>query len=87
MPEAVHPSLHALSTPVAAVDGSGLIVDCNPAFSRWLGVSTRRLQGLPLAELDVESGRLADLLARLPDTGDTLRVHRARRLSAPRSAS
>ena len=78
MPEAIHPSLHALATPVAAVDDGGLIVDCNAAFSSWLGVSTRRLQGLPLSGLDVESGRLADLLARLPDTGEALRVHRAR---------
>lgn len=78
MPDAIHPALHVLATPVAALDGQGLIVDCNPAFSSWLGVSTRRLQGLRLADLDVETDRLGPLLQRLPETGEALRVHRAR---------
>lgn len=68
----------ALSTPIAWLDASGVLLACNPAFASWLGVSARRLQGMPLAELDAEGGRLPALLERLPDTGEALRVRRAR---------
>lgn len=78
MAEPINAAFDALATPVAALDADGLIVDCNPAFSSWLGVSARRLQGLALHELDVESGRLSSLLERLPERGEALRVHRSR---------
>jgi two-component system nitrogen regulation sensor histidine kinase GlnL len=41
-------------------------------------VSTRRFQGVALSELDLEPPRLAEVLARLPERGEALRVHRAR---------
>ncbi len=47
------PATDALSTPVAWADTDGLILGLNPAFARWLGVSTRRLIGQPLAALDI----------------------------------
>lgn len=70
--------LDRLITPMAWLDGEGCLLGCNPAFAHWLGVSARRLQGLSLTALDVEGGRLADALARLPVTGGALLVHRAR---------
>jgi two-component system nitrogen regulation sensor histidine kinase GlnL len=72
------PELERLATPVAWLDAAGAIAGCNGAFASWLGVSARRLQGLAAAELDLEPGRLAGLLARLPAIGDAVRVHRAR---------
>jgi two-component system nitrogen regulation sensor histidine kinase GlnL len=78
MSEALPPVLDGLATPVAVLDLAGRIAGCNPAFASWLGVSARRLQGMALAELDIENERLAALLARLPDHGVALRVHRAR---------
>jgi len=75
-PEAA-PDLDALATPVAWLDEAGRIQACNSAFASWLGVSTRRLAGLALAELDGEGDRLAGVFARLPSQG-ALRVRRAR---------
>lgn len=72
------PPIDSLATPVAWADGAGRVLGCNPAFASWLGVSARRLVGLALAELDGEAIRLADLLPRLPDTGEAVRVRRAR---------
>jgi two-component system nitrogen regulation sensor histidine kinase GlnL len=72
------PPTDALSTPIAWFDGRGLLQSCNPAFASWLAVGQRRLLGVALADLDAEDGRLAGLLARLPASGDALRVRRAR---------
>jgi len=72
------PATDALSTPIAWLDAAGAVTTSNPAFASWLGVSVRRLQGLSLAELDGEGGRLAAVLPRLPETGEALRVRRAR---------
>ena len=71
------PSLDQLATPVAWLDGEGRLQGCNPAFASWLGVGARRLLGLRLDELDHEHGRLSALLAKLPASGEALRVHRA----------
>lgn len=80
------PDLDSLATPLAWLDAGGHVVGCNAAFARWLGVSTRRLQGLALGALDAEDGRLCDLMARLYDTaGEALRARRAR-LAAPGGA-
>jgi two-component system nitrogen regulation sensor histidine kinase GlnL len=76
------PALVALATPIAWGDPDGVALGCNPAFASWLEVNSRRLLGLPLADLDAEQGRLADLIARLPADGEPLRVRRAR-LQAP----
>ncbi len=72
------PATDSLATPVAWASGKGLLIDSNPAFASWLGVSARRLQGMSIAELDAEGGRLSPLLTRLPETGEALRVRRAR---------
>ena len=68
------PTTDALSTPVAWADTDGLILGLNPAFARWLGVSTRRLIGQPLAALEIEG----DAMARFLDNTDrdVLRLHR-----------
>jgi two-component system nitrogen regulation sensor histidine kinase GlnL len=78
MTEAIDPDFDTLATPVATLDAAGRIVNCNPAFASWLGVSARRLHGMALTELDTEAERLSALLARLPETGEALRVRRAR---------
>jgi two-component system nitrogen regulation sensor histidine kinase GlnL len=72
------PELERLTTPVAWLDGDGRIEGANTAFASWLGVSARRLQGLSLGEFDRESERLPEVLARLPEGGEAVRVHRAR---------
>ena len=72
------PPADSLATPIAWADAGGRVLGCNPAFASWLGVSARRLVGLPLAELDGEGSRLSALLPRLPDTGEGVRVRRAR---------
>ncbi len=70
--------LDALTTPLAWSDAAGAIAGVNPAFARWLAVSTRRLLGWPLAGLDGE-GRVAEALARLGAGDDTpLRLRRVR---------
>ena len=74
----IQPELDALATPVARLGPDGRVHTCNTAFASWLGVSVRRLQGQALDSLDVEDGRLSALLVRLPDDGESLRVHRAR---------
>jgi two-component system nitrogen regulation sensor histidine kinase GlnL len=78
MSSAAPPELDRLGTPVAWLDANGRLEGTNTAFASWLGVSARRLQGLALAEFDLEPGRLTEVLARLPEGGEALRVHRAR---------
>lgn len=56
------PTLDALDTPVAWADPDGSLLGGNPAFARWLGVSARRLSGLPLAALEVDGDSLARAL-------------------------
>ena len=72
------PPADSRATPIAWADAAGRLLGCNPAFASWLGVSVRRLSGLALAEIDGEGVRLAELLPRLPDTGEAVRVRRAR---------
>ncbi|MEO7478059.1 MAG: ATP-binding protein [Lysobacteraceae bacterium] len=71
------PALDAIATPVAWADADDRIVGCNSAFARWLGVSVRRLDGMLLADLDIENGRLANLIARLAAAAEPMRVRRA----------
>lgn len=78
MSDPAHISVESLATPVAWLSAAGAVQNCNQAFASWLGVSVRRLQGMPLSELDVEVGRLSEVFQRLPEHGHTLRVHRAR---------
>ncbi|MBF6023119.1 two-component system sensor histidine kinase NtrB [Lysobacter niastensis] len=75
---ALAPDADTLTTPLAWSDGQGVIAGCNTAFSRWLGVSARRLLGWPLAGLDSGDGRLAEALARASDGSAPLRLRRCR---------
>ena len=59
MSEQAYSSTENIATPIAWLAPSGAVTGCNQAFASWLGVSVRRLQGMPLSELDVEVGRLA----------------------------
>ncbi len=73
------PDLDALATPLAWLDARGVVVGCNAAFARWLGVSMRRVVGAALDDFDADTGRLRDLLARLDDDVDEpLRARRVR---------
>lgn len=78
----VTPTLEALATPVAWTAGDGGLVGCNTAFTRWLGVSARRLLGVPLSALDAGDGRLAGLVARLGE-GEASMLARRVRLRSP----
>jgi two-component system, NtrC family, nitrogen regulation sensor histidine kinase GlnL len=62
MPDAAAYDL--LSTPLARADAGGMVESANVAFARWLGVSARRLPGLPLAALEFEGDALARWIAR-----------------------
>ena len=55
--------LDALVTPIALADASGRIEVVNTALARWLGVSTKRLVGLPLEALEFEGDALSGLMA------------------------
>ncbi|MCJ0826220.1 ATP-binding protein [Luteimonas sp. 50] len=56
------PALDDLATPLAWAGADGMVVGCNPAFARWLGVAARRLQAVPLVALEVEGDGLARVL-------------------------
>jgi two-component system, NtrC family, nitrogen regulation sensor histidine kinase GlnL len=78
MSDPVTSSVESIATPVVWLSPLGAVQSCNQAFASWLGVGVRRLQGMPLSELDIELGRLAEVFLRVPAPGHTLRVHRAR---------
>jgi two-component system nitrogen regulation sensor histidine kinase GlnL len=65
----VAPDLDALTTPLAWADAAGVVVGGTPAFGRWLGISHRRLPGVPLAALEVDGDMLARALADAPVDG------------------
>jgi two-component system nitrogen regulation sensor histidine kinase GlnL len=77
-----------LSTPLARAGVDGTVESANVALARWLGVSARRLPGLPLAALEFEGDALAHWL----DGAEALDQVRLRRLplafpgAAPRFA-
>jgi len=75
MTDALPTAYHALSTPVATIDGQGRLAAVNPAFARWLEVGGRRLAGLPLVALEVEGDALARAVEASGDR-DFLRVNR-----------
>lgn len=52
-----------LSTPLAQTDADGHILSANTAFARWLGVSAKRMPGLPLAAFEFEGDALARCMA------------------------
>lgn len=71
------PTLDQLATPVLWLDADGRIAGANPACARWLGVSLRRLPGLPLAALETEGDALAHALG---ETGSNREFARLRRV-------
>lgn len=73
-PPVAAPTLDQLGTPVAWADRDGRIRGANPAFTRWIGVSARRLAGQPLAALELEGDALARFLGQ--DEREALRLHR-----------
>ncbi|WP_147653857.1 two-component system sensor histidine kinase NtrB [Vulcaniibacterium gelatinicum] len=60
------PDLDHLSTPLAWAGADGRIAGANLACARWLGVSVRRLPGVPLAALEHEGAALARALGQTP---------------------
>ena len=63
-----------MATPLAWAGADGNVRGVNPAFVRWLGVSARRLIGLPLSALEAQGQVLAHFMAR--DQADLLRLDR-----------
>ena len=75
MADVLPTAFDSLSTPVSVVDADGRLLAANLAFARWLGVSNRRLPGLPLVALEVEGEVLARALEEAGER-DFLRLHR-----------
>ena len=73
MPDAP-PDLDLLSTPVAWSDATGRIAGANAACARWLGVSKKRLAGVPLAALEFEGDGFARAVS--ADAGEGARLRR-----------
>lgn len=75
MPPAPDAAYDLLSTPLVRADAGGAVEGGNQAFARWLGVSGKRLPGVPLAALEFEG----DALARSTADGterELVRLHR-----------
>lgn len=53
------PAYDLLSTPLARIDADGRVTSVNLAFAHWLGVSAKRLHGLPLSSLEFEGDALS----------------------------
>jgi two-component system, NtrC family, nitrogen regulation sensor histidine kinase GlnL len=64
-----------LGTPLAWTGPDRAIERTNSAFARWLGISARRLHGLPVAALEVDGNALQRALR--DGAPETLRLHRA----------
>lgn len=73
----VPPDLDSLATPLLWFGEVAQVVGCNAAAARWLGMSPRRLRGMPLGELDGEGERLVALVERVEAGADPVRVRRA----------
>jgi two-component system nitrogen regulation sensor histidine kinase GlnL len=76
MPVDPAPALDQLATPVLWLDAHGRIAGGNPACARWLGVSLRRLPGLPLAALEAEGDALARALGEADSNAEFARLRR-----------
>jgi len=70
------PDLDALATPLAWASADGALAGANPAFARWLGVSGKRLAGLPLAALESEGETLARWIAADDEAQAQVRLRR-----------
>lgn len=65
--------LDTLTTPLLRLDAQGVVTHANAAMGRWLGVSRRRLLGLPAVALERQGQVLADALHRPVDEPQRLR--------------
>lgn len=74
----VPPDLDRLTTPLVWTDASGRIGGSNAAFSRWLGISARRLVDQPLAALELDGDALRRALS--ADAGADAEPVRLRRI-------
>ena len=63
-----------LATPVAWTDADGRIEGANAACARWLGVSAKRLAGLPLAALEFEGDAFARAMSGQPEGARLRRI-------------
>ena len=70
------PESDQLVTPLAWGDAEGVLVGCNLAFARWLGVGQRRLLNLPLASLEAQGERIAQWFAHVDVAAATPRLRR-----------
>jgi two-component system, NtrC family, nitrogen regulation sensor histidine kinase GlnL len=70
--------LSQLATPILRLDGEQRIRDLNPACASWLGLSRRRLQGQPLAQLDGSGGALCAASRQVLEEGASLRCRHLR---------
>ena len=69
MTDAGAPTLDTLLTPLAWTDAAGVLLGGNLALGRWLGVSSRRFPGVPLAALEVDGDMLARALSEAGSDG------------------
>jgi two-component system nitrogen regulation sensor histidine kinase GlnL len=63
-----------LSTPIAWSDAGGRVAGANAACARWLGVSTKRLVGIPLVALEFDGDAFARALSGSSDGARLRRV-------------
>ncbi|GAA4857486.1 ATP-binding protein [Luteimonas vadosa] len=70
------PAYDQLSTPLARVDAAGRVAAVNLAFAQWLGVSARRLPGLPLSALEFEGDALGRASGMTHGPRSSLRLQR-----------
>ena len=83
MTSGLHPAHDRLSTPVLAVSATGEVEAGNLACGQWLGVSLRRLSGLPVAALEAQGDVLAKAVAEqgVPGSGGMVAAPPVLRLS------
>lgn len=73
---AAPPAADALATPLLVVDGGDRVCFVNPACAAWLGWSSRRLLGLPVAQLQAQPLDFVALAARTRQGGRSMCARR-----------
>lgn len=70
------PAYDLLSTPLARIGADDRVDSVNLAFAQWLGVSAKRLPGLPLSALEFEGDALGRAAMAAVDARPILRLQR-----------
>ncbi len=70
------PAYDLLSTPLARIGADVRVDSVNLAFAQWLGVSAKRLPGLPLSALEFEGDALGRAAMAAPTARPILRLQR-----------